>query len=198
MPSKNPNHPRKGTTIKVDPIRSEKDIKAIKMMLASKPRDLAIFCLGINSALRASDLLNIQIGQVRCLQVGEAFEVREKKTGKRRFVVLNKVSHKAVQDYLSDRVGASDNAWLFESRKGGRIHVGTLHALVKSWCTALNMRGNFGSHTLRKTFGYHQRIRFGMGTALLMKIFNHKSEHQTLSYLGIEEREVREVQLNAI
>jgi hypothetical protein len=33
--SKNPNHPPKGSTIKVDPIRKIKDIKAINVLTAS-------------------------------------------------------------------------------------------------------------------------------------------------------------------
>ena len=56
----NPNHPKKGSTIKVDPIKKLKDIKAIKKILANKPRDLALFTIGINTNLRASDLLRLQ------------------------------------------------------------------------------------------------------------------------------------------
>jgi hypothetical protein len=55
------NHPKKGDKIKVEPIKSEKDIRNIKKHLVDKPRDLAIFILGINTNLRASDLLKITI-----------------------------------------------------------------------------------------------------------------------------------------
>ena len=195
----NPNHPKKGSALKVDPIRSEKDIRAIKKILADKPRDLAIFSLGINSALRASDLLKIKVGDVRGLKLGGTFEIKEKKTGKYRDVALNKSSHKAIMSYLTTRDDAKNEDWLFASRKGaGQLEVSSLNALVKSWCREINLKGKYGTHSLRKTFGYHQRVRFGMGTALLMKIFNHKSEGQTLAYLGIEDRELHEIQLNAI
>ena len=57
----NPNHPKKGSQIKVDPIKKLKDIKAIKKILANKPRDFALFTIGINTNLRASDLLRLTI-----------------------------------------------------------------------------------------------------------------------------------------
>ena len=89
--SANQNHPKKGTALKVDPIRCEKDIRAIKKILADKPRDLAIFCLGINTALRASDILKIKVGDVRGLKRGDIFETKEKKTAKYRDVTLKSV-----------------------------------------------------------------------------------------------------------
>jgi hypothetical protein len=51
---KNPNAPRKGSKIKVEPICSLKDIQLIRRMLQEKPRDLALLTLGINTNLRAS------------------------------------------------------------------------------------------------------------------------------------------------
>ena len=34
----------------------------------------------------------------------------------------------------------------------------TVNQKVKSWCRTINLKGNFGSHSLRKTWGYHQRV----------------------------------------
>jgi integrase len=196
---RNYNHPKRGSAIKVQPIRRLEDIRAIKRFLAGDPRNLAIFTLGINSALRASDLLRIRIDQVRGLRPGESFEVKEKKTGQYRRVMLNKVSHRAIQDWIQSVPDWEEGDWLFRSRKTkGRLQVPTLTAMVKSWCRAINLKENYGSHTLRKTFGYQQRVTFGLGTAELMWIFNHSSERQTLSYLGIEQDEIRDVHWNAL
>jgi hypothetical protein len=59
------NHPKKGSVIKVDPIKSKKHILTIKKLLADKPLDYALFTIGINTNLRASDLLRIKVGQVK-------------------------------------------------------------------------------------------------------------------------------------
>ena len=80
----NPNHPQKGSTIKVEPIKKTKDIDTIKKLLRDKPRDLALFTVGINTNLRASDLLSLKVGQVRGLKANDEIELKERKTGKRR------------------------------------------------------------------------------------------------------------------
>ena len=197
-PTLNPNRPRPGSAIKVQPIRRLEDVKAIKRLLSDRPRDLALFTLGINSALRASDLLSLRIEQVKGLRVGESFELKEKKTGRYRKIMLNKVSHRTLQHWIQSKPIWETGDWLFPSRKGGRLLVPTLTAMVKSWCRSINLSENYGSHTLRKTFGYQQRVTFGLGTAELMWIFNHSSERQTLNYLGIESREIRDIHWNAI
>jgi integrase len=195
----NPNRPKKGSAIKTQPIRRLEDIRAIKRFLAGDPRNLAIFTLGINSALRGSDLLRIRIEDVQSLKPGDSFEIREQKTRKYRRVMLNKVSHRAIQEWIQSVQDWEDGDWLFPSRKGkGRLLVPTLTAMVKSWCRAINLTENYGSHTLRKTFGYQQRVTFGLGTAELMWIFNHSSERQTLDYLGIEHEEIRNIHWNAL
>lgn len=194
----NPNHPQKGSAIKVQPIRRLEDIKAIKKLLAGNLRDLAIFTLGINSALRASDLLAIRHEQVNGLKVGDSFEIKEQKTGQYRHVMLNKVSHKSVMEWIQSQEDWQSDDWLFRSRKGGKLSVPSLTALVKTWCRAINLTENFGSHSLRKTFGYQQRVAYGLGTAQLISVFNHNSERQTLAYLGIEGEEIRSIHLNTI
>lgn len=55
------------------------------------------------------------------------------------------------------------------------------------------MTGNYGSHSLRKTWGYHQRIQSGTSVALLMEAFGHLSEAQTLAYLCIQNTEIQDL-----
>ena len=68
----------------------------------------------------------------------------------------------------------------------------SVNRLVKDWCRAINLRGNFGSHTLRKTWGYHQRVTVGTGIPELMVAFNHSSQRQTLDYLCIQPEEIKD------
>jgi hypothetical protein len=57
----NPNHPKKGSSIKVEPIRQKAAIQRIKAALlhGGKHRDYCLFVLGINTALRANELLGL-------------------------------------------------------------------------------------------------------------------------------------------
>jgi len=193
------NRPQKGSTIKVDPIRDPKDIRLIKRLLADSPRDLAIFTLGINTNLRASDLLRITVGQVRHLKAGDHFLIREQKTGKLRDVTVNKNVQEALQSLLATMPDVGDGEMVFQSRKGRQaLTVSYLNALVKTWCREVNLKGNFGSHTLRKTFGYIHRTVFNTDVPTLMHMFNHSSQRQTLTYLGIQPSEIKEAYLREI
>ena len=196
---KNPNHPKKGSMIKVEPIRKTKDIKAIKRMLSDKPRDYCLFVLGINTNLRASDLLRITVGQVRGLKPGEEIELKEKKTKKLRRITLNKAVIDAIQRLLASREYEGDKEPLFKGQRGTEaLMVPSVNRLVKGWCKAIRLKGNYGSHTLRKTFGYHQRVTFSVGLPELMVVFNHSTQRQTLDYLCIQAEEIRNIYENVI
>jgi len=195
--SGNQNHPKKGSTIKVEPIKELKDIGTIKKLLADKPRDLALFSIGINTNLRASDLLQIKAGQVRNLKPNDSFEIREIKTKKARRVTLNKVCIDAILNLLAS-APFEDSDYLFRSQRAEVLIVPSLIRMVKQWCKAINLKGNYGSHTLRKTWGYHQRVSFGTDIPTLMVCYNHSTQSQTLDYLCIQPEEIREVFANEL
>jgi len=193
------NHPKQGDCIKVDPIRETKDIKTIKKLLADHPRNLAIFTMGINTNLRASDLLKITVGQVRHLNPGDHFTIKEKKTGKPRSITINQPVYDSVRALLDTLPEAGDDEPLFQSRKGGSsLCVPYLNSLVKRWCHSVNLKGNYGSHTLRKTFGYIHRTIHGTDIPTLMTMFNHSTQKQTLAYLGIQPEEIKAAYLKEI
>jgi integrase len=193
------NHPRKGSTIQVEPIKSQKDINLIKRLLSDSPRNLAIFIVGTNTNLRASDILAIKIGQVRHLEVGSQFTVREKKTGKVRTITINRAAHTAIASLLATIPEATDGDYLFQSRKGGgKLTVSYLSQLVKGWCKEINLRGNYGSHSLRKTWGFVMRTVHNVDVPTLMSIFGHATQRQTLLYLCIQPEEIRECYMKEV
>ncbi|MCF8125442.1 MAG: tyrosine-type recombinase/integrase [Desulfotignum sp.] len=195
----NQNHPIKGSQISVEPIRHQKDIKAIKKILADKPRDLCLFTLGINTNLRASDLLAIRVGQVSFLKPGDDLVLTEKKTGKVRRITVNETVYRTIQGLLRADGYPMDTQPLFRSQRGtSALTVPSLSRLVKSWCQSVNLKGNYASHTLRKTWGYHQRVTFNVGIPELMVCFNHSTQRQTLDYLCIQPEEIKSVYLNEL
>jgi integrase len=194
--AQNRNRPQKGDQIKVDPIKKRKDIESIKKLLADDPRNSALFSTGINTNLRASDLLRIQVGQVRDLSPGDEIELKERKTGKSRRITLNKACVQAIQRLLASRPYADEDL-LFTGQRGP-LTVPSVHRLVKGWCRAINLKGNYGSHSLRKTWGYHQRVTFGVDIPRLMVCFNHSTQRQTLDYLCIQPEEIKDVYQNEL
>ena len=191
----NPNHPPPGSCIKVEPIRTKKAIEIIKSSLRTKPRDLCLFTLGINTAYRANELLSLRVGQVRHLQVGETLDLKQSKTRTYRMVTLNRPAVKAIRYYLTSerhRLLADDDSYLFASRGGGVLTVPSVTRKVKGWCADVGLKGNYGSHTMRKTWGYWQHKR-GKPIPLLMAAFGHATQKQTLDYLCIQAEDVAEL-----
>jgi integrase len=193
----NHNHPKQGQQIKVEPIRKLKDIKSIKRQLADKPRDYCLFTIGINTNLRASDLLNMRIRQVRNLKADSDIELKEIKTKKLRRITLNKACIDAIEQLLESN-SHKDSDYLFQSQRGAVLTVPSVHRLVKGWCREINLKGNYGSHTLRKTWGYHQRVTFGTGLPELMVCFNHSTQRQTLDYLCVQSSEIKNIYSNQL
>lgn len=192
----NNNHPSKGSKIKVEPIKDLKDIKDIKKMLSGNPRNLALFVLGINTNLRASDLCRITVDMVRDLKPMDEIEIKEKKTGKTRRINLNGNCAMAIHNLLAEGVNSGSDG-LFRGQRGDITPI-AVHTLVKGWCKAAGLKGNYGSHTLRKTFGYIQHEVHNVGIPELMVCFNHSSERQTLAYLCIQPEKIRAVYANGI
>lgn len=193
---RNQNHPLKGSHTRVEPIREEKDIQSIRKLLSGNRRDNLLFLLGINNGLRTGDLLKLRVGDVSGLKPGESIMINESKTGKQNVLVINKSVHKALVDYLEEAM-LTDDDFLFRSRKGkGAITVMAVNNMVKKWTSTINMKGNYGAHSLRKTWGYSMRKRYGVGFELICKRFNHQSPSVTMRYLGITDREVNDILKN--
>lgn len=186
----NVNHPKKDSQIKVEPITDIKKIKTIKKILSDRPRDLCLFTIGINTNLRASDLRQIKVSEVKGLKPDEDFEIKEMKTKKNKRVTLNKTCVEAIQKLLDSKEFKSD--YLFESQRGV-LTVSSINRLVKEWTSEIGLKGNFGSHTLRKTWGYMMRTKFCVDIPTLMECFNHSSQKQTLDYLCVQPEEIKDV-----
>ncbi|WP_316364678.1 tyrosine-type recombinase/integrase [Candidatus Thiodiazotropha sp. CDECU1] len=191
------NHPPKGATLKVEPIRDLEAISEIKRYLSGEGnwRDYCLFTLGINTAFRASDLLSLTVGQVENLEPGDLLEIKEKKTRKYRAVTVNKTAYYALRVWLNAHPARSDpDAPLFLSqRRRAALCVSSVNRLVKKWCRYGGLHGQFGSHTMRKTWGYQQRKANDASLPLLMSAFGHRTEAQTLEYLYIQPRELRDL-----
>lgn len=149
--------------------------------------------------LRASDLVKLKVGDLRHLLPGDHFDLREKKTQKNRRITVNKIVYEVVQALLATMPGAADTDYLFPSREGGGpLSVPYLNSLVKTWAKMINLRGNYGSHTLRKTFGYIHRTVFNTDIPTLMTMFNHSTQRQTLDYLCVQPDEIQNAYLREI
>ena len=188
----NTNRPAEGSSISVEPIRQKKHIADLKTLLKDKPLDHCLFITGINTNLRASDLLSLKVDEVKNLKPGDSFEVKERKTKKKKRVNLNKAVVDSIQNLV--RNGKCQNGdFLFIGQRGNVLSVPSLNLKIKRWMKRLNIKGNYGCHTLRKTWAFQQYKHNNATLPQLMKALNHSSQAITLRYLGIQEKELADL-----
>ena len=186
----------------VEPIRDRKRIAQIKNQLRGEGRyrDLLLFVVGINTALRISDLLQLRVSHFmdEHNHIRRRSVIKEEKRGKRQEIVINDSIREALDEYLSAYPGITsdpDNFVFFNSRANTfrePIKRGQAWKFITSICADIGLRGNFGTHSLRKTWGYHARMS-GVDLALIMYKLNHASLAYTKRYLGITDDELEEV-----
>lgn len=188
--SPNDNHPVKGSSTAVDAIHRLSDIYKIIDLLADKPRDKCLFLLGINSGYRAVDLMRLTVGDVTRMKAWDILEIKEKKTGKYRSVMLGQVTVSAIYQWLSVHPDPRDDAPLFYSYKTKKALLPrVVTAMVKDWCREIGLEGNFGSRTLRRTFARHQVCTFGTPLPLIQDDMGHASQKDTMRYISLMPRE---------
>lgn len=176
----------------VEPIRAIKDIRRIEKLLEKKSsRNLLLFTLGINCGLRISDILALNVGDVK----GRNFiQITEKKTGKFKRFPINSKLRPMFTEFTKNM---NDEEPLFQSIRGNRLERTAAYRFINEACQILGIESLIGTHTLRKTFGYHHYQKF-KDVVILQKIFNHSNPEITLRYIGIEEDEIFESYKNFI
>lgn len=188
---RNPNHPKKGSSLKMEPIRSLSAIATIKRNLVPSPRDYLLFVMGVNTAYRMNELLSLQVRHVEYGVPGHIIDLKQSKQDRYRAVMINDVVFPAIARWLSVHPDPRPSAPLFPSKKtGDALTVSTCSRKGKLWCLQAGLVGQFGSHSLRKTWAYQMRIRYGQPVELIMKALGHSNPEETLRYVGILPEEV--------
>ncbi|MBA7588081.1 site-specific integrase [Candidatus Atribacteria bacterium 1244-E10-H5-B2] len=185
----------------VQPIRDRKRISAIKGNLKKRdPRDFLLFTLGINTGLRISDILKLKVEDVKdhTGEIKEILDLKEQKTKRQRFIYINDEVKNALE-YFFDKTRLYDrDRYLFVSevtKENKPISRVRAWQLIQSWCQEVGIKGRVGTHTLRKTAGYHMRMS-GVALELIQEVLGHKSILMTKRYLGITDDEVAKVLKN--
>ncbi len=173
-----------------------KDIWAIRvrLQLAEKIRDLALFELAIDSKLRACDLVTLR---VRDVAHGDHVSSRA--------IIMQRKTHRPVQFEITEQTDALDTwirraqlrneDYLFSSRLSRLDHLSTRQyaRTVKDWATSIGLDpSSYGTHTLRRTKAslIYRRTKNLRAVQLLL---GHAKLESTVRYLGIEVDDALEI-----
>ena len=161
-------------------------------------RNWLLSLLGINTAFRAEDLLQLRVKDV----IKGYFSIVENKTKKIQNYKMNKKVHQAILEYVKEFNLTSTMYLFMGQKKKDKMPDGTVfkvinpitrqqfHNLMQQVAEAININFKFGPHSLRKTYAYHF-YKNGGSIITLMKMLNHDNTAYTLLYIEWDEYDVQ-------
>lgn len=187
---------------KAQPIKEKRDLENLKNyydVISPNMRNKVLIIVGLNTALRISDILHLQWKSVYDFKYNEFLThicLKEKKTNKISTIKMNRNILDILNEYKSfmeksDRI--EPERYLF-SHRNKNIPISRVQAfrIIKKAGEYFEIPGNISCHSLRKTFGYHA-WKSGISPVILVEIYNHSSYEITKRYLGIDQDERDEV-----
>ena len=170
-----------------------------------KMKELTLLEIGMKTGLRISDILNLKWGSIFAMVDKKPYllkfvKITEKKTGKTKLFQLSENVQKTIFELLG-RDNPSMGNYIFISNSNKVASTGKAWTRQYVWqylndyAYRAGIRAKIGTHTLRKTFGYHA-YKNGADLSLLMRIFNHSSQAVTLRYIGITQEQIDDVYIN--
>lgn len=182
-----------------DPIKKNKDLSKLKNYykeIQPNPRNELLIILGLNTALRISDILALKWQDIYDFDRKEyrnRINIVEQKTGKTTHIYINQNVLEALGKYKSylkqkKRTIERDSFLVSHSNKNEPISRVQAFRIIKKAVDYYNISGVISCHSLRKTFGYHA-WKQGASPVVLVNVFNHSSYQVTKRYLGIEQED---------
>lgn len=176
----------------VNPIKDLKKISDLKKIIKNKSsRDYLLFIMGINTGLRIGELLSLKIGSV----IDENRNLHTFLFIREQAVYLNENVRKAVKHFFQVELPPLDH-YLFRSSRGDQpITRQQAYRILNQAAAEAGIDEKVGTHTLRKTFGYHAFIK-GIAISLIQERFHQATPGETFRYIGIEKTEKQKLDVN--
>ncbi len=173
----------------IQPIKDTNLINTVKSeLLKAGYKNYLLFDIAINTGLKIIDIINLTVWDVKNKS---QIEVKEDRTGKLLKYAVSPEIYKELQKFI---LGMSAGELLFPSRKGGKSPITNKQAY--KWLNEISQKlglDNLGTHTLRKTFGYHHYKKHN-DIALLQNLFSHSTPDMTLRYIGVADIEATSIE----
>lgn len=196
--SQSPEPWNKGKIVGRKPPLTPEQVATIRTLLSQvgNVRDIAMFAVAIDSSLRGSDIVALNVSDVlQGAEIKERVTLDQRKTGKRVSFTMRDYTRVALKELIE----AEDKAYgdpLFTSQHrtmGKRLSVDRYRRLVKDWIALAHLDPSlYGSHSLRRTRVSHI-YRKTANLRVAQVLLGHKSIENTARYLGIEEEEAMEI-----
>jgi len=180
----------RGKIVAAKPPLKIKEVWAIRvrLQLAERSRDLALFNLAIDSKLRGCDVVRVGIEDILLSKtLRSRASVVQQKTGKPVTFEITEQARTAIQGWLP-QLGGRQRGPLFPSRVNPKRGISTRQyaRLVDGWVASIGLDPSvYGTHSLRRTKATLIYRRTGNIRAVQL-LLGHAKLESTVRYLGIE------------
>ena len=182
----------------VDAIKTIEQRRQVEAHLSDRGQIYAdIWKIGVNTALRISDLLSLTMENVRDLDpTSPAHGLKEQKTGKLRKIVANPSALVVMQRRLAEN---PTHVWLFQSdavnlnrrQPPKSINRRSVSRVFEQVGQRIAPKVALGTHSMRKTRGYAMH-KAGRSIESIAKVLNHSSPSVTMRYIGLVQQDIDE------
>ena len=182
----------------VEAVKTAEQRQQVEAHLADQGAIYAdIWKVGVNTALRISDLLSLTMEDVRTLDTeNPALNIIEQKTGKPRKIVVNQTALTVMQRRLHEH---PNDVWLFQSEAANRdrraapkpINRRSVSRVFEKVGQRVAPKVVLGTHSMRKTRGYAMH-KAGRSIESIAKVLNHSSPAVTMRYIGLVQQDIDE------
>jgi integrase len=140
-------------------------------------RNSLLWALGITTGLRISDLLELRLADFLTPDgdVAESITIKEQKTGQGRTIILAPIVLEGLAAYR-DSITEGEKLFAITREQARR--------LIKRWCDDCGLRGNYGTHTMRKTFATIAYDNSGGDPVTTARVTGHTNPSQLMAYIG--------------
>ena len=160
----------------------------VRLEIADRVRDLALFNTAIDSKLRGCDLVKLKVADVYAAsQVKERASIIQSKTCKPVRFEITEGTRKSLAAWLASPMMVGSQ-YLWPGRFHERHHISTRQyaRLVREWVTSIGLEPSaYGTHSMRRT-KVAQIYRKTGNLRAVQLLLGHAKMDSTVRYLGVE------------
>ncbi|SFQ65640.1 Phage integrase family protein [Roseivivax halotolerans] len=161
---------------------------SVRLEIANRVRDLALFNTAIDSKLRGCDLVSLKVADVFAAgQVKERTSVNQSKTKQPVRFEITEGTRRSIAAWLQDPAMIGSE-YLWPGRFHERLHISTRQyaRLVRDWVTSVGLEPSaYGTHSMRRT-KVAQIYRKTGNLRAVQLLLGHTKMDSTVRYLGVE------------
>ena len=159
----------------------------VRLQIARRVRDLALFDIALDSKLRGCDVVSLRLADVQAAGAlrSRAIVIQQKTARPVQFEITEQ-TRRSLAAWL--RIRGGNDGWLFPSRMIQGAHLSTRQyiRLVKGWVMLAGLEpAAYGTHSLRRTKVAMLYRKTGNLRACQL-LLGHTKLESTVRYLGVE------------